>query len=89
MHETCLELLRLCATGLGIPENAFADIFGDKPCSTFRLLHYPSWDVALPQNAFIEDGKFVTTPEHTDSAFMTLLITFEFKGLEVKLPNGK
>ena len=89
MHETCMELLRLCSIGLGISENSFEDIFGDKPCSTFRILHYPPWAGAPPVNAIIEDGKVVTTPEHTDSDFMTLLTTFHFKGLEVRRADGK
>ena len=89
MHEACMELLRLCAIGLGIKEDSFQDIFDPNPCSTFRLLHYPPWDGAPPANALIEDGKVVTTPEHTDSCFMTLLSTFHFKGLEVMLSDGK
>ncbi|XP_052795416.1 uncharacterized protein LOC128228261 [Mya arenaria] len=89
MHETCLELIRLCAIGLGIPEESFSGLFAPRPMSTFRLLHYPPWDGAPPPNALIEEGKVVTTPEHTDSDFMTLLTSFRFNGLEVLKADGK
>lgn len=89
MHTTCMEILSLCAIGLGIAENSFMDLFEDKPCSTFRLLHYPPWDSEPPKSAVIEDGKVVTTPEHTDSDFMTLLTPFEFSGLEIMGMDGK
>ena len=77
MHNTAIEILRLAALGLGIDENAFEDIFADRPVSTFRLMHYPPWVGAPSQNALIEDGKVVTTPDHTDSNFLTLLCTFD------------
>ena len=88
MHKTGLEILRLAAIGLGIDENAFDEIFASKPCSTFRLMHYPPWVGAPPANARIEDGKVVTTPDHTDSNFLTLLCTFNYKGLEVVTGDG-
>ena len=40
-------------------------------------------------NALIEDGKVLTTPEHTDSDVMTLLTPFHFGGLEIKQADGK
>lgn len=89
LHEASMEILRLTALGLGIDENSFEDIFSDKPCSTFRLIHYPPWDGSPPENAKIEDGKVVVTPDHTDSNFLTLLSTFHFKGLEVLSSDGK
>lgn len=89
MHNTSLEILRLAALGLGIDEHAFDDIFSDRPCTTFRLMHYPPWDGEPPANAKIEDGKVVTTPDHTDSNFLTLLYTFDYKGLEVVTGDGK
>jgi len=88
LHNASLDILRLAAVGLGIDEFAFDDIFADKPCTTFRLMHYPPWDGKPPENAVIEDGKVVTTPGHTDSNFLTLLYTFDFKGLEVMHANG-
>ncbi|XP_045203730.2 uncharacterized protein LOC123556810 [Mercenaria mercenaria] len=89
VHNAGLDILRLAAVGLGIDEYAFDEIFADRPVSTFRLMHYPPWDGAPPPNARIEDGKVVTTPDHTDSNFLTLLYTFDYKGLEVITADGK
>ena len=89
LHNASLDILRLAAVGLGIEEHAFDDIFADRPCTTFRLIHYPPWNGEPPANAKIEDGKVVTTPDHTDSNFLTLLYTFDFKGLEVITGDGK
>lgn len=83
MHQLSLNILRLTSIGLGIDEYSFDDIFMKRPCSTFRLIHYPPWEGKPPANARIEDGKVVTTPDHTDSNFLTLLTTFNYKGLEV------
>lgn len=84
LHNIAMEILKLCAIGIGIEENAFTDMFQDKPMSTFRLMHYPPWDGKPPENAIIEDGRVVTTPDHMDSNFLTLLSIFNYKGLEVK-----
>ena len=89
LHNAGLDILRLAAIGLGIDEHAFDDIFADRPCTTFRLMHYPPWNGEPPANARIEDGKIVTTPGHTDSNFLTLLYTFDFNGLEVVTADGK
>lgn len=89
LHNTALEILRLTAIGLGIEENIFTPSFSNKPCSTFRMMHYPPWNGPPPANARIEDNKVITTPEHTDTNFLTLLALFGFKGLEVLTPDGK
>ncbi|XP_076079052.1 isopenicillin N synthase-like [Mytilus galloprovincialis] len=88
VHETSQEILRLAALGLGIEEHAFEHLFSDKPCSTFRIMHYPPWEGTPPKNAIIEDGKVVTTPEHMDSDFLTLLHIFNYDGLEVLDMDG-
>lgn len=89
LHQIAMDILRLASIGLGIKEDSFEYLFKDKPCSTFRLLHYPPWNGTPPENAVIEGGKVVTTPVHTDSCFLTLLATFQFHGLEVQTPAGK
>nr|XP_034322081.1 2-oxoglutarate-dependent dioxygenase citB isoform X1 [Crassostrea gigas] len=88
MHELAMEILRLTALGLGLPEGAFTYLFDDKPCSTYRILHYPPWNGPPPSNARIEDGKILTTPDHSDSNFLTLLATFNYKGLEIVNSEG-
>ena len=66
LHNASMDILKLAAFGLDIDEHAFDDIFADRPCTTFRLMHYPPWNGTPPANARIEDGKVVTTPDHTD-----------------------
>jgi len=86
-HKTALEILRLTTIGLGIQEDIFEELFADRPCTTFRIQHYSSWDGQPPANAIVEDGRVVVTPIHTDSNFLTLLVTFDYKGLEVMMPD--
>lgn len=88
-HETSQEILPLAAIGLDIDETAFESLFSDKPMSTFRIQHYPPWQGTPPENAVIQDGKIVTTPDHMDSDFLTLLHIFDFPGLEVIGPDGE
>ncbi|KAH3843878.1 hypothetical protein DPMN_117411 [Dreissena polymorpha] len=89
LHNASLDVLRLAAVGLGIDEHSFDPIFADRPVTTFRLMHYPPWNDAPPANAKIEDGKIITTPEHSDSNFLTMLYTFHYTGLEVLTADGK
>lgn len=89
MHKTALELLSLCALGLGLPEDYFEYMFRDKPMSTFRLLHYPPWDSKPVDSAKIEDGKLLVTPDHADTEYLTLLATFNYSGLEILTSDGK
>ncbi|OWF35819.1 gibberellin 2-beta-dioxygenase 4-like [Mizuhopecten yessoensis] len=89
MHNTAMEILRLTARGIGIDENAFIGLFDDKPLTTFRMIHYPTWESTPPEVCLLEDGKVITTPEHTDTGFMTLLTTFGYSGLEVMTADGR
>lgn len=86
-HKVAIRVLQLTAIGMGLREDTFDELFMNKPLTTHRIQHYPPWDGAPPKNAMIEDGKIVTTPVHTDSNFLTLLLTFGFKGLEVMMPD--
>lgn len=88
LHDTALEILRLAALGLGIEESSFDEIFADRPCTTFRLMHYPPWNGEPPKSAYTEDGKIVITPAHTDTNFLTLLTRFNYGGLEVQDQSG-
>ena len=42
-----------------------------------------------PANAFSEDGRLITTPDHADTTFLTLLHTFQYDGLEMLNSDGK
>ena len=88
VHSAAMEILGLTAKGLGVEEDAFVGLFKEKPCSTFRIMHYPPWDGTPPENARIEDGKVITTPDHSDSNFLTMLCLFNYEGLEVIGPDG-
>lgn len=89
MHNTAMEILRLAAHGLGIDESAFTRLFDDKPLTTFRMIHYPTWQSTPPEVCLLDNGKVITTPAHTDTGFMTLLTTFHYRGLEVMTSDGQ
>lgn len=88
LHNTALEILRLTALGLGIEEDSFEEIFAKRPCSTFRIMHYPPWTSDPPTTAYTEDGKTLITPAHTDTNFLTLLTRFNYGGLEIQTQDG-
>eukprot|EP00795_Rhopilema_esculentum_P017593 gene17593-9232_t len=83
------EVSKMMAEGLGLEKNYFDNLFKPgKPLATLRLLHYPTRinDTDLPEEA--KDGDIrITTGEHFDTTFLTILATFENKGLQVKLTD--
>ncbi|XP_063439227.1 uncharacterized protein LOC134720708 [Mytilus trossulus] len=88
-HTAAMEILRLVARGVGLGEETFVEMFTDKPCSTFRLTHYPPWNDTPSPNAIItDDGKCVTLSQHTDTNFLTLICTFAYQGLEILGADG-
>lgn len=74
-----LELHRAIAVDLGLPQDFFADKF-DHPMATLRLLHYPPRDPAHTG----QPG----AGEHTDYGSLTLLLTDNAGGLEVRRRDG-
>ena len=77
MINTGIELLRLTALGLGWNENVFDDRFLPKSVSSLRLMHYPTYKHTT-QNPVL------TCEEHVDGAFVTILATFSYSGLEIQ-----
>ena len=73
-------LHRAIATDLGVPEDFFEDKF-DQPTATLRLLHYP------PRPAG-GAGERIGAGEHTDYGNLTLLLTDDAGGLEVRRRDG-
>lgn len=69
------------ALDLGLPPDFFEDKL-DQPMATLRLLHYP------PQPAPAQDGQ-IGAGEHTDYGDITLLMTDDVGGLEVRRRDGK
>jgi isopenicillin N synthase-like dioxygenase len=75
-----LLLHRAVATDLGLPADHFADMF-DRPLATLRLLRYP------PATAGAPDGA-IGAGAHTDYGNLTLLLTDDAGGLEVRTREG-
>ena len=68
------------AADLGLEPDHFEDKL-DRPLATLRLLHYP------PQPGVVEDGQ-MGAGAHTDYGCVTLLLTDEVGGLEVRTRSG-
>ncbi|PHP65393.1 2OG-Fe(II) oxygenase [Zhengella mangrovi] len=73
-------LHRAFATDLGMPAEFFEDKL-DRPLATLRLLHYPE------RPASLETGQ-LGAGEHTDYGCVTLLMTDDAGGLEVRTRDG-
>lgn len=73
-------LHRGIARDLDLPETFFEDKL-DQPMATLRLLHYP------PQPPVADEGQ-IGAGEHTDYGNVTLLMTDEVGGLEVRRRDG-
>lgn len=69
------------ALDLGLPSDFFEDKL-DQPMATLRLLHYP------PQPPVGDAGQ-IGAGEHTDYGDITLLMTDEVGGLEVRRRDGQ
>lgn len=81
MFNTAMEILRLTALGLGLDEHIFDDRFIPRSLSTLKLLRYPPLDEGVSLPSF-------RTNDHTDASFITLLVTFEYEGLEYFSSEG-
>lgn len=80
-HRLGLQLHRALAQELGVAENFFDDKL-DQPLATLRLLHYP------PRPERFEEGQ-IGAGEHTDYGNLTLLVTDDAGGLEVRTRAGE
>ena len=96
MIDAGMEFLRLTATGLRQSEHIFDDRFLPKSVSSLRIMHYPTYKgldpaTGTPNNSTTttsHDLEF-TCEEHTDTAFVTLLVTFSYPGLEILQEDGQ
>jgi isopenicillin N synthase-like dioxygenase len=75
------QLHRAFAVDLGLPVDFFNDKL-DRPLATLRLLHYP------PAPATLAAGQ-MGAGEHTDYGCVTLLLTDDAGGLEVRTRDGQ
>ncbi|VVU95535.1 2OG-Fe(II) oxygenase superfamily [seawater metagenome] len=82
------KIIRYIAEGMGKEKNYFDNLFSDS-LSTFRTIYYkPRSQSTVKQDLLSQEELKLTTPEHTDSGFITILSTFGFPGLEI-LVDGK
>jgi isopenicillin N synthase-like dioxygenase len=79
MWRVGVDLHAALALDLGLPASFFADKF-DRPMATLRLLHYP------PRNSRPSD--LPGAGEHTDYGSLTILLTDDVGGLEVRHRDG-
>ena len=86
MVNAGMEFLRLTAIGLGMDENVFDTRFLPKSVSSLRIMHYPTYKTSTEGSN--QDLSF-TCEEHTDTAFVTLLVTFSYSGLEIQKEDGQ
>jgi isopenicillin N synthase-like dioxygenase len=79
LWRLALDLHAAIATDLGLAPTYFADKF-DRPMATLRLLHYP------PRAP--DQGQLPGAGEHTDYGSLTILLTDDVGGLEVRRRDG-
>mmetsp|Transcript_66344 Transcript_66344/g.91863 ORF Transcript_66344/g.91863 Transcript_66344/m.91863 type:complete len:120 (+) Transcript_66344:467-826(+) len=84
MHQLAMKLISYLAIGMGKDRDFFDSWFEKDSLSTFRSIHYlPRAAGVVDSSKLTEEGRKLTTPEHTDSGFITLLTTFSYPGLQV------
>ncbi len=77
------KLASYIAIGLGKEKNYFEPYF-ENSLSTFRTIYYkPRSQSDVLQNKLSSDELKLTTPEHSDSGFITILSTFHYHGLQI------
>lgn len=82
MVNAGMEFLRLSAIGMGLAENVYDSRFLPKSVSSLRIMYYP------PAATKSTDGPTLICKEHFDTTFVTLLATFTYTGLEIRLSDG-
>ncbi|CDG22338.1 Iron/ascorbate-dependent oxidoreductase [Xenorhabdus poinarii G6] len=75
-----LKLLRALATGLGLPNHSFDEIYGETPNEHIKLIKYP-------HSGSIKETQGVGA--HKDSGLLTLILQDENKGLQVEISDNK
>ena len=86
MYDVAVDLLRMISKGLGLNEHYFDPLYSPKTLSTLRLINYPVHNFKIPEDAYSkDDGKLLSTAAHRDSTTLTLLTTFDYEGLQVRV----
>jgi len=77
MDGLAWELMDVMTLGLGLEEGTFRRLFGERPFSLAKLIHYPT----------TPPGEAGVNP-HNDAGFLTLLLPHGVGGLEALAPDG-
>jgi len=89
MHAVSLKLLEYMAIGLGKDRFFFHPWFSHDSLSTQRAIHnMPRSANLVDSSALNTEQVKLTTPEHCDTGFITILTTFGYPGLQVEY-NGE
>jgi len=84
MHKLTLKLAEFIALGLKKDRHFFRDWFEYDSMSTLRSVHLIPRDAGVVDSSKLDKETFrLTTPEHADSGFITLLSTLGYPGLQV------
>jgi isopenicillin N synthase-like dioxygenase len=82
MHAVSLKLLEYMAIGLGKERKFFYPWFEHDSMSTWRAIHILPRSTGIVDSSKLDEaGRKLTTPEHCDSGFLTILSTFGYPGL--------
>ena len=86
MHQLSMKLLEYLAIGLGKDRHFFLEWFENDSLSTYRAIHILPRAAGIVDSSNMTDEHFkLTTPEHCDSGFITILSTLGFPGLQVQI----
>ena len=86
MHALSLKLLEYMAISLGKDRKFFYPWFEVDSMSTWRAIHILPRSVGIVDSSKMDEaGRKLTTPEHCDSGFITILSTFGYPGLQVEI----
>ncbi|PMW93952.1 2-oxobutyrate oxidase [Pseudomonas sp. FW215-R2] len=80
MTQMSLRLLRAFAQALALPEDAFDQLYGDKPNEHIKLIRYPG----QPSKASNQG-----VGAHKDSGFLSFLLQDQQAGLQVEIEDGR
>jgi len=84
MHTLTLRLCEYIAIGLKKDRHFFRDWFEYDSMSTLRSVHLLPRDAGVVDCSKLDSKTLkLTTPEHQDSGFITLLSTLGYPGLQV------
>ena len=84
MHKLAMKLLEYIAIGNDLDRFYFHSWFEQDSLSTQRAIHILPRTAGIVDSSKLSEDHFkLTTPEHCDSGFMTLLTTFGYPGLQV------